>query len=191
MKDLLSISRRGIQGLLGLPNGTPDPGDIMMFYDVSRGALRKAAFTNHKRLRATVAATGASVPINVLPGVEEIDLLFTGVSTTGTNAIVLTLNGESSGYSGTAGTNGATGGWSTSAVLHNSVVATNVTSGVVMLRLADLATQNWAISSQLSIGPSGTDISRAAGSKALGAPLRSIEIVTGSAFDAGSFALRY
>lgn len=158
-------------------------------------------------LNATLAAeqastSGTSIDFTGIPsGVKRITVMFKGVSTNGTDPLLIQLGDaggiEASGYlcssvtltnaAGTGGSNYTTG------FGFESGSAANVFHGALVLSLENASAFSWTANGQIARSNSAT-IALSAGSKSTSAELDRVRITTSNgtdAFDAGSIAISY
>jgi hypothetical protein len=147
---------------------------------------------------AMVSATsGTSIDFMSIPaGVKRVNVLFGGVSTNGTDPIILQIGDaggfESTGYAGSyvniSTTAAAANPSSASGFgLSTPAAASATVHGKISLDLMDVSTNLWVVSGNLA-DSTGTRFHSAAGSKALSATLDRVRVTTSGSntFDAGS-----
>lgn len=170
--------------------------------EADAGVVVKAITADLNRIvLGTLVATtsGSSHVFGSIPaGVRRITVSLHGVSTNGTNPLLLRIGDsggvEDSGYISMASRLPAaasvdTDSDSTAFRLTNAPAATEAYSGSVVLTLMDEATFLWAATGVL--GTAANIGSALAGSKALSAELTQIELLTVDTFDAGSVNIAY
>jgi hypothetical protein len=155
-----------------------------------------------------VSASGTSVEFTSIPSwVKRITVMFSGVSLSGTDAIVLRLGDsgglESTGYTGSIFV--TYDGGPTNVVLFSvnftltssgaGSAAGNTYSGQVVLSLLDLATNTWVINGIVSPATtsSAARFTNFSGSKSLSATLDRLSVSASGAntFDAGTINIMY
>jgi len=149
---------------------------------------------------ATTSGTAVAFP-SIPSGVRRIVINFVGVSTSGTNDLILTLGDagglETSGYLGActtiAGATPSTSNYTAAFGLSDAVTAASVIHGSVTLNLEDAADFTWCCTSVLAYSNAAT-VSIGAGSKSLSAILTQLSITTvggTDTFDAGVINISY
>ena len=151
---------------------------------------------------AVASTSGTSIDFTSIPSwVRRITVMFNGVSTNGTSAVIIQLGDsggiETTGYTGTGTIVGNGSGTSTAMssgfFIAPSSAAVNVLSGQAVISLLDSATNTWAYSGVFGQSTATAYISWAGGVKATSAALDRIRItsVTPDTFDAGSINILY
>lgn len=145
-------------------------------------------------LGASQPASGSSVTFTGIPSwVKRIMVVFNGVSTTGTNNVLVRVGAGSvaiSGYSSVSTYSTGTGGsqaTSTAGMILTDAAAN--ASRVGILTLATMGSNVWVASHSMSDTSNGSFFG--AGSITLGGTLDRVSITTADAFDAGSINIIY
>jgi len=193
--------------LPGAADYTTAAGDLFAYrYD---GALWRVAgyiLSSGKALVDTLLATeqastsGTSIDFTGIPaGVKKITIMFSAVSTNGTNNLYVQLGDsggiESSGYVGGIGSDGAANRAANSGGFNVSHVMTAATAhdGMVILSLENPTAFRWTELGILNRDDNGSTVF-SAGNKTLSAELTQIRITTSGStdtFDAGSINIQY
>ena len=137
---------------------------------------------------AEETATGTEVDFPDIPaGVGAIEVMFSGLSTSGTNDIIIQLAHpgglETSGYTPTA----------SGFLLLNSPLAADTHSGMAVLRLQNPAAFRWVNNSILFRSSDGANYARS-GIKTMAAEIDHVRVTTvggTDTFDGGTISLRY
>jgi hypothetical protein len=148
---------------------------------------------------AQASTSGAAVSFASMPSwVKRIQVLFSGVSTNGTNPIYIQIGDsgglETTGYVGAsaevfAGTPQMSADPTTGfGIFYNSAAA--AASGIITLSLLNASTNTWVASGALAWTGGGV-VTITAGSKSLSATLDRVSVVTSDTFDAGSINIHY
>ena len=155
------------------------------------------AVYNGIQSKTAVSASGTSVDFTDIPSwVKRITVMFSGVSTSGTNAIWIRLGSSggfaTSGYNGTVSDPGGTASvnFSSSFILTNSNAANYVWNGAVTFSL--ISSSIWSMTNVL--GRSDNVGARyGAGIVDIGATLTQLRVMTASTdtFDAGTINILY
>ena len=138
------------------------------------------------------SATGSVVSFSIPTGMQEITVMFDGVSLSGTDDVLVQI-GDSGGFETTgylSGSSAAVSGVSsTSGFIVLAADAALGVSGSMSLRLMDPATFKWVESH----GTTGPAVAAGGGRKALSAELTQVRVtVTGAnSFDAGTINVSY
>lgn len=147
-----------------------------------------------------VTASGTSIDFTSIPSwVKRITVMFSGVSTSGTSAILVQLGDaggiEATGYLGAgsyiSGAPSSTNYTAGFGIL--SVQAANLMHGSVTISLIDIATSTWVASGALSLSNNNVGLTTS-GTKPLSATLDRVRITTVNGtdtFDAGSINILY
>jgi hypothetical protein len=172
--------------------------DVMEFVNDGSGVWRQVQRTAMIAQHTLTASTsGTSISFSGIPsGVRRVVVTFAGVSTNGTDAILIQLGDsggvESTGYLGASNAvvnGGATAGAnSTAGFLIYSVLAANIIHGAAVFELTDKATWAWVGHGTFALSNSVTNIVSAT-SLALDSELTQLAITTTggtNTFDAGS-----
>ena len=192
--------------LPGAANITTAAGDIGVFYQYASGDwrlvsyMRAAGGSPYLTLGTSTATTsGTTVDISGIPsGVRRITFSLNGVSTNGTDTVILQLGDsggiETSGYSGsTANQSGGTAtGWSSGIIVDVGSNAANVRHGNVSLFLIG-GSNSWSASVNTALSNSASQYN-GAGTKQLSATLTQVRLTTASGtdeFDAGAINVLY
>lgn len=174
--------------------------------DVNTMTSTSMALTpNHNKivLGTQVASTvGTTIDFTNIPsGVRRIVIMFSGVSTSGTNPIIVQLGDaggvEGSGYLGSATTitaaTPATANFTASFGVTNTTLAAMLVHGAATLTLMNASTNTWAYTSTVGHSNAAT-ISIGAGVKSTSAELNQVRITTvggTDTFDAGAINISY
>ena len=174
--------------------------------DVNTMTSTSMALTpNHNTivLGTQVASTsGTTIDFTGIPsGVRRITIMFSGVSTSGTNPITVLLGDaggmETTGYLGSAttitGATPATANFTLSFGVTNTTLAAMLVHGAATLTLMNASTNTWAFTSVVGHSNAGT-ISIGAGVKSTSAELNQVRISTvggTDTFDAGAINISY
>jgi len=179
--------------------GLPD--NSVLTADIANAQVTPAKLSQPATLSAAVATTsGTAVDITGIPSwANEITIGINGVSTSGSNNLLLQLGAttiETSGYSGAnlymlAGSATQGSNHSTAFTLFLNLIAASVVQGVITL--VRVSGNTWAFQSNLSrSGDAAANIS--SGVKTLAGALDRVRLTTVGAtdtFDAGSYAVFY
>jgi len=150
---------------------------------------------------ATATTSGTAHTLTGIPArAQEVVLTLAGVSTDGTDPLVITLGDsgglETSGYTGvrasTDDTTTNSGSLTAFIALTIAAVATLTYSGRVVLTLVDSTTNTWAFSGMLAADDTDDIIYYFAGAKSLSAVLTQISLTTSGGtdvFDAGKLGM--
>lgn len=170
--------------LIGVP--------VFIVYDGTQFNIIGPSRPSMPAVQATTSGTAKDF-LTIPSWVRRITLNLAGVSTNGTNAIMVQIGissgVETSGYVGTCEGSAATGAW----LLNTSSAAAGVYSGSFTITLLDPATNTWAFDGNLA----RTDvaaISSCAGYKPLAGTLDRVRFTTNGGtdtFDAGSVNIVY
>jgi hypothetical protein len=177
--------------------------DILEFVNDGSGEwneVPRRANIAQKTLTASTSGTAINFT-DIQAGVRRVTVTFAGVSTNGTDAILIQLGDsggiESSGYLGSSNAvvnGGATAGAnSTAGLLIYSVLAANIIHGTATFELADKATFAWIGRGTFGLSNSVTNIVSAC-SKSLSAELTQLTITTTggtNTFDNGTVNVIY
>lgn len=149
------------------------------------------------------ASTSGTVILfsNIPSGVRRITIMLSGVSTSGTNNLIIQIGDaggiETSGYLGSGTTittaTPATANFTSGFGLTNTTLAAMLVHGSATLTLMNAATNTWACTSTLGHSNAGT-ISIGAGVKSTSAELNQVQVTSvGSTdtFDAGAINISY
>ena len=147
------------------------------------------------------STSGTSIDFTGIPsGVKRITLMFGGVSTNGTSNLLVRLTGssglETTGYVSDAATVTASSGTAASTagfLLCNSIAATDLLSGNIILCLLNPSTNLWTQNGMINRS-GGTGVLISAGYKTITGTLTQIRITTVNGtdtFDAGSINILY
>lgn len=190
-----------ISALTALTGANVDPvADVFPIVDTSVTTTKKIlvselgkALTVHKTEIATTSGTSADFT-GIPAGTKRITVMFVGVSTNGTNDLVLTIGDagglETSGYSSGATNFSATTTSTAAFVLSRNVAAGDTRSGSVTLTLEDASDFTWVSTGILL--RIGTSLELSTGSKALSAELTQLSVSAGGdTFDAGAINVLY
>lgn len=182
-------------------DASPDTtNDFVVTYDASATAAKKVALTNlgtgagYTRGTATATTSGTSHDYTSLPaGLNEIIVMFSGVSTNGTSEMILQIGDsggvEATGYSSVAFTQGGDEAQTTGYAVTRNHTAASVWSGRIVLGRLDGNT--WSMNGAMTDGSNGSATS---GAKTLSAELDRIRLTTvggSDTFDAGSINIEY
>ncbi len=162
--------------------------------------LQAATATNAvNKLETAVASTsGASIDFTGLPSwIKRITVMYAGVSTNGTSALILQLGTSSgvvtSGYVGAMSYDAARAIYTTGIGIHNNGSASGIGNGATQLSL--LGSNTWVGSGTVGCTGAGTGETYSSGSYiALGGTLDRVRITTvlgTDTFDAGSVNILY
>lgn len=148
------------------------------------------------------STSGTAVTFSSIPsGVRKINIMFSGVSTSGTSNIMVQIGDagglENSGYLGAATTiasaTPATANFTTGFGVQATTAAGTISHGTIVLTLMNAATFTWTATA--IVGHSNaTNISIGAGAKSLTAELTQLAITTvggADTFDAGAINISY
>jgi hypothetical protein len=152
-------------------------------------------FTRVVILTAVATTSGTSHSFNIPSWAKEVVINFSGLSTNGTSALRIRLNGNSSGYLGGIGI--VSGSPSYTAITDgfglNTASATAVRHGQVRLSLIDASNGTWACSGT-SADSGSSNMGVVAGSTIISGDLSSVAITTVNGtdtFDAGKINVTY
>lgn len=139
---------------------------------------------------------GTSVDFTGIPSTaKRITLLLNGVSTNGTDDIIVQLNLEITGYSGYAWKSGVSGtNFSSGFKLSVAVSAASVHHGRAVLNLANQGTNLWNFEGGTALAGATDSVTSGFGSKALSAALTQVRLTTSggaNTFNAMSCVLAY
>ena len=143
---------------------------------------------------ATTSGATVDLSTSVPTWAKRLTLLFNGVSTSGSNPVLVQI-GDSGGFATTGylgagssiGGSAATSNYTTGFGLFVAA-ASRVQHGSVTLSLADASTNTWVASGVTGCSDAAT-MQLVAGSKALSAALDRVRVLTADTFDAGSITL--
>lgn len=157
---------------------------------------RVAGSPRRLTLSAEAATTsGTSVDITgILPHAKRVTVQFSGMSTDGTSIPIIQL-GDSGGFE-TSNYLGAVSGssaanHSSGFALRDAWAAANISHGVVVLTLQDLANNTWVAQIAVTMS-SSTAVGLGSGAKALSGTLTQIRLTTAGGtdnFDAGAISV--
>jgi hypothetical protein len=149
-----------------------------------------------------VSTSGTAIDFTGIPaGVKRITVSLVGVSTNGTDSVILQLGDaggiEATGYLGAAGTIAtsvaAAGNNTTEFVIGPSGTAASVLHGTVTLTLENASSNTWTCSGVTAVSNTGTVV-MVAGSKSTSAVLDRVRITShggSDTFDAGEINISY
>jgi len=171
---------------------------VLTAANIASGAVTPAKLSQPLTLSTAVAASGTSIDFTGIPSwVKRITMMLNGVSTTGTNSILIQL-GTSAGYQ-TSGYGGAVlvsqGGavgsvaHSTGFLVDSTTLATDTRSGIAGFNF--VGTSNvWSAAGNVSLTATARN-SVFSGTVLLAGTLDRIRITTADTFDAGSVNIIY
>lgn len=147
---------------------------------------------------AVASTSGTAINFSSIPSwVKRITVTFAGVSTNGTNNVIMTIGDsgglEVAGYAGAAGRPAGATAFTTAFGLINAMSAVVIVHGQAIITLLDAATNTWVYTSVLARSDSA-DIYTGGGSKSLSATLDRLSITTAGGtdtFDAGTINIIY
>lgn len=160
---------------------------------------------NHNKIvlgTAQTTTSGTAITFSSIPaGVRRINVMFSGVSTSGTSNVMIQIGDsggvEATGYLGAADTittaTPATANFTTGYGVTATTVAGMIIHGIATLTLMSSSAFTWACSSQVGHSNAAT-FSMGAGVKSLTAELDRVVITTvggADTFDAGSINISY
>ena len=144
------------------------------------------------------STSGTSIDFTSIPSwVKRVTVMFAGVSTSGTSAILVQLGTGSttyttSGYSGQANSVGSISSMSAGFIASSNVLAANLYSGIITL--CGLGSNIWSESGTLNPNSASINGTFSGGSVTLAATLTAVRITTVNGtdtFDAGSINILY
>jgi len=149
---------------------------------------------------AVASTSGTSIDFTSIPSwVKRITVMFSGVSTNGTSLQIIQIGTsggiQTTGYAGTASTNGATVSSAAGVLVGYRGDAANVYSGAIVFTLLNTATNLW-VAQGVNSGAGGStgDSSMIGATKTLSGSLTQLRITTVNGtdtFDAGSINILY
>lgn len=153
---------------------------------------------------AKASTSGTSVDFTSIPSwVKRITVMFSGVSTNGTNVYLIQLGDsggiETTGYVSQASATGGSGTTSTVGFIciGSSAASTNTTQGSMQISLLDSSANTWVASGAFNVAGTTPQAHVASGNKSLSATLDRLRVIgstTGSptdTFDAGTINIIY
>jgi hypothetical protein len=157
----------------------------------------RAITSNHNKIiLGTEQATtsGTSFDFTIPSGVRRITVMFEGVSTNGTNALLVQLGDaggvEATGYSSGVQTGTTAATVTTGFAMVNGMTAAGTTYGMAILCLKDSSDFTWVCTSNAT--ESATGVSLQAGFKSLSQEATTVRLTAGgNTFDAGSVNISY
>jgi len=168
---------------------------------VSNGSIGSSYWSSSVKNSTAIATTSgtAAAFTNIPSWVKRITLMFNGVSTNGTNTVIVQLGTgatptyTTSGYNGTAAiqTGAIAANFSSGFIVSLNVSAADVFHGQMVVN--NLNSNIWVESSMVGLSSSATS-RYGAGSVSLGAALTAIQLTAANgtdAFDAGSINILY
>jgi hypothetical protein len=189
-----SITSSGIT----FDNATTLTTGVLTAANIASGAVTPAKLSQPLTLSTAVSASGVAIDFTSIPSwVKRITMMLNGVSTTGTNSILIQL-GTSEGYQ-TSGYGGAVlvsqGGavgsvaHSTGFLVDSTTLAADTRSGIVGFNF--VGTSNvWSAAGNVSLTATARN-SVFSGTVLLAGTLDRIRITTADTFDAGSVNIMY
>jgi hypothetical protein len=180
--------------------GTPATGNIEyngQFFGTDSNASR-AQLQRITQGTSVASTSGTFIDFTGLPAwVKRITVMYAGVSTNGTSALILQLGTSSgvvtSGYVGTMSYDAARAIYTTGIGIHNNGSASGIGNGTTQVSL--LGSNTWVGSGTVGCTGAGTGETYSSGSHiALGGTLDRVRITTVNgtdAFDAGSINILY
>jgi hypothetical protein len=182
--------------------GTPATGNIEyngQFYGTDSNASR-AQMQRIVQETAQATTSGTSKDFTGIPAwVKRITVMFSGVSTNGTSLQIIRLGTsggiETTGYVGTATTNGSTVSSTVGVLVGYRGDAANVYSGAIVFTLLNASSNLW-VAQGVNSGAGGStgDCSSVGATKTLSGTLDRVRITTVNGtdtFDAGSINILY
>lgn len=200
---------------VSMNSGATEPANTyayMLWQDTTAGALKQRNAANNAWVNLTEAlgirqltsktvqatTSGTSKDFTDIPSwVKRITVMFSGVSTNGTNSPLIQLGDaggiEATGYNATASDSGGRLSETTGFPVARGVGAGDFMTGVLQLSLLDAATNTWAAMGN-STRTTSSNTYFLSGAKSLSATLDRIRITTingTDTFDAGSVNILY